>query len=91
MSRIFLQTNAVTSIFYEFLTDVIMEVLMKPYFSVKVGEKDTEVSLDNDEKNALRYTTNYYVMKTKLQQMANFIKKELQPSQKIMLVFVDWM
>lgn len=56
-----------------------MEELIKRYFSVKVVEKEAEVSLDYEEKNALRYTTGYVIrsLKRKLQQSANPMKKEL--------------
>ena len=50
-------------IFFQFVTDVIMEELVKRYFPVPVGTvgHECEVTLDYEEHNAIRYTAGYVV------------------------------
>ena len=66
-------------IFYQFVTDAIMEELIKHHFSVEVVEKEHEASLDYEERNALRYTAGYVIrsLTKKLQRAAHSMKKEL--------------
>ena len=60
-------------IFYQFVTDTIMEELIKHHFPVEVFEREHEASLDYEELNALRYTAGYVVrsLTQKLQRSAH--------------------
>ena len=72
-----------TAIYYQFVTDAIMEELIKQHFPIKSEElesrHDRSGSLDHEEVNALRYCAGYVIraVKDKLKRSANPIKKEL--------------
>ena len=49
-------------IFYQFLTDSIMEVLIKEHFPIEMAYSERKLaSLDYEEANALRYTAGYVI------------------------------
>ena len=48
-------------IFYQFVTDFLMEQLIKLRYSVVVETNDEEVTLDKEESSALRYCAGYMI------------------------------
>ena len=67
-------------IFFQFITDAVMEELIRHHFPAKeTSQKTTEASLDYEERNALHYTAGYIVraLERKIQQSAHPLKKEL--------------
>ena len=66
-------------VFYQFVTDAIMEQLIKRNFPVEVNQVEEEVSLDYEEHNALRYTAGYVTrsLTTKIERSGNPLRKEL--------------
>ena len=66
-------------IFFQFVTDTVIEELIKRHFHVEVVEKEHEASLDYEERNALRYTAGYVTraLIKKLKRAAHPMRKEL--------------
>ena len=67
-------------IFFQFITDAIMEELIRDHFpAVESSQKTTKASLDYEERNALRYTAGYVVrdLEKKIRRSAHPLKKEL--------------
>lgn len=66
-------------IFYQFVTDTIMEELIKTHFTVEEVQTEHEASLDYEELKALRYTAGYVVksLTEKIHRSAHPMKKEL--------------
>ena len=68
-------------IFYQFVTDAVIEVLVKRNFPVSEVDSSatSEASLDFEEQNALRYTAGYVMrnLKKKIRQSAHPLKEEL--------------
>ncbi len=66
-------------IFFQFVSDAIMEMLIKGQFPVEDVHHKGEATLDYEEKNALRYTAGYTLraLKKKINRSAHPLKKEL--------------
>ena len=69
-------------IFYQFVTDSIMEVLIKEHFPLEVACSEQKLaSFDYEEVNALRYTAGYVIraLQQKIEQSAHPLMEELIP------------
>ena len=79
----FLQASVGTEaclIFYQFVTDTIMEVLIKEHFPLEVTCSEQKLaSLRYEEVNTLRYTAGYVIwaLRWKIEQSAHPLMKEL--------------
>ena len=79
----FLQASVGTEacpIFYQFVTDSIMEVLIKEHFPLEVACSEQKLaSLDYEEVNALRYTAGYVIraLRRKIERSAHPLMEEL--------------
>ena len=67
-------------IFYQFVTDSIMEVLIKEHFPIEMACcEQILASLDYEEANALRYTAGYVIqaLRKKIERSAHTLMEEL--------------
>ena len=67
-------------IFYQFVTDSIMEVLIKEHFPIEMACSEQKLaSLDFEEANALRYTAGYVIraLRNKIERSAHTLMEEL--------------
>ena len=66
-------------IFYQYVTDCIMEVLIKQYFPVDTTSEPDVASLTYEEANALRYTAGYVIraLRKKIEGSAHPLLEEL--------------
>ena len=66
-------------IFYQFVTDVIMEHLIKEHFPVTEHAAESSATLDYEEHNAIRYTAGYVLraLQNKIDRSSHPLKVEL--------------
>ena len=66
-------------VFYQFLTDVIMEHLIKKHFPVRSDHVECSTTLDYEEHNAIRYTAGYVLraIQRKINRSSHPLKEEL--------------
>lgn len=67
-------------IFYQFVTDAIMEELIKQHFPVEVAQSEKDLPpLDYEETNALRFTAGYIIraLRKKIERSAHPLMEEL--------------